>query len=637
MNHPPPNKPKLITIPLPFPGGSQVDFDLPADFIEPIKKTIKQIIHAYEGLKSQAPEPITEHHFAARVKALEQRVYKLLPEVDDDERFNLLYLYMTFWLSLKMEKAPQDTHSKKKSAPGAENNAQFNHAHQEIPNPDEFQQSLKSYIAHALAWVLTHEIYPGKDTPRYGHPQGGLKPVSRSDTYKLKIPNAFPKGIAVIPNNPVVATGLRAIFKGGPNARKLLGGWSQIGEQVLYRQLHRSGRGEIRYYPQISPSHTSQTVPVDTLWEFVESLNPFTADVALAILAQLCEPSAGIKPKFPLRQSVLINANAILRYKGIQKYGQDRRIMEKRIHEEVERLRNLHFDMERYPMPWNKKGTKYIGDRLFDIVRVDTYQLKLFGKEEIIEMAWSVRAGQWAEHFFNTEQERVWTSRMAKALIEMDHRKQRKTAQLAKKIGYLLLTVPGGTAHRNRPVTRRIDRIFEEIGELPAPEFRTKDWAGRLRDNLMKAWDILLNAGVIKELEFRDGFGFEDTDRTKGWVENWLASKVTLTTPEAVPEPTTQELEDFRRQHLKNKKGRKRRISKKVRKNPQPIQLRVCSAQYRKKIRDACEEHYISQRTLAKSLGIAASTLSNILRGHDLPSLRLAEKINHWLEESGET
>jgi len=626
----------LISTFLPFPDGGQVEVDVPADFLLLFQETIRHIISTYGELKNQFTGRIEDGRFEDQVMVAEQLAYERLPEVDHDQRFNILYLYTTFWLSLKMETDIHFSYPVANQSGSKDLKANWQRLQQDPNDPDEFPESLKRFIAHTLSRIIVYELNPHIDEvvdPRATTP---LTPEPLLNKKKLAVPNAFPKGIAVVPNNPVVAAGLRAIFKGGPNARKLIGGWTQLGEQVFYRQIHKSGRGEIRYYPNILPASAKVHINVESLWECVENLNPFTADVALAILAQLCEPSTGIKPKFPLRESVLINANAIMRYKGIRKYGKDRRIMEKRIHTEVERLRTLHFDMERYPLPWDKKGTKYLGDRLFDIVKVETYQLKLFSKKEIVETAWSVRAGQWAEHFFNTELERVWTSRMAKALIELDHRNQRKTAQLAKKIGYLLLTVPGGTAHRNHPVTRRIDRILEQIGELPVPEFRTKDWAGRLRDGLLKAWDILLSAGLIKKLKFPDGYGFDDTDRTKGWVETWLSSKVIITTPEAAPEPSQKEIEAFRKKQFPRNKKAKRLISKKIRRKPQAIQLEVCSPKYRKKIRNACQEQYISQRTLAKIVGIAPSTLSNILRGHDLPSLRLAQKIDSWLE-SGES
>lgn len=622
----------LVPVALSLPNKEVCHVHLPADFIAPFKKAAAQIVAAYEKVRNQPDTFSADNSRSKDVQQVADRLFELLPDVDRDERYGVLNLFIMQWVAQALGNRSDFTfpHTLSESVPSAETAAAYQAGVAKFLGISPTQ--LRKSIAHAVGWIIVHE-YLKKQKPAQAERRSlAAKRKPAAARTKLNIPNAFPDGVALVPNNPVIAGGIRAIFKGGEKARKLLGGWTQAGEQVQYRQMHRSGRGEIRYYPYIHMPGRRRTVDADTLWHFVESLNPFTADVALAILAQLCEPTTGNRPKFPLRQSVLINADAILRYKGIQKYGKDRRVMERRIHEEVERLKTLQFDLDRYPLPWEKKGSRYQGDRLFDIVKMETYQLKLFGEKEVIATAWSVRAGQWAEHFFNTEQERVWTSRMAKALIEMDHRNQRKTAQLAKKIGYLLLTVPGGTAHRNRPVTRRIDRILEEIGELPSPEFMAKDWAGRLRDNLLKAWDILLTAGLIKDLRFPNGFGFADTDRTKGWVKDWLASKVIITTPEAFPESSPGKMLNFRKRQQSKSGNPRRQLTKRVYKKPHNIQLKVCTAEYRKKVRDACENRYLSQRNLAKMLGIAPSTLSNILRGHSLPSEKIAYQIDAWLE-----
>jgi len=611
-----PREMTLVLLPLPY--GNPVEFEVPATLAANLRQIADTLLAAYRQVRSEIRETPPPEDLTSQIADVQQRLLRLLPDLGDHEETDIIYIYIMSWFSQSVDSA------------GPAPAATLSH----FRMPEEYPLRISTYISHVLAWIIVWETHraDGRAMPEYPYTEFRSEPQFKQK--KLFVPNAFQNGMALVPNNPVIAAGLRAIFKGGPKARTLLGGWSQIGRRVLYRQFHRSGRGEIRYYPEFPTSGQNSVESAETLWDFVEQINPFTADVALAILAQLCDPSAGNRPKFPLRQSVLINSDAILRYKGIQKYGKDRRVMEKRIHDEMERLRTLHFDLQRYPVPWNKKGFKYQGDRLFDIVKVETYQLQIFDKEEIIETAWSVRAGQWAEHFFNTEQERVWTSRMAKAPIEMDHRNQRKTAQVAKKIGYLLLTVPGGTAHLNHPVMRRIDRILEEIGELPAPEHRTKDWAGRMRDTLMKAWETLLDAGLIKNLKFPDGFGFGDTDRTKGWVADWLCSKVVILTPEAVPEPHRSPSGTNVKAPQAQLGKYRRRMTRQIRKKPANLQLQVGTPAFRKRIRNACQERYITQKSLARILSVAPSTLSNILRGHDLPSLELAEKLHKWLDET---
>ena len=140
-------------------------------------------------------------------------------------------------------------------------------------------------------------------------------------------------------------------------------------------------------------------LPPRPLWDLVEQLTPLTADVALAVLAQLCEPSVGRKPQAPLLEPVRITADAILQYKGIRRWGLERRLLHERVFTEMEHLRSLHFDVEKYPngiLPrasGTPAGVSWQGDRLFDIVKVECYQESLFGDRERIEVSWLVRSG----------------------------------------------------------------------------------------------------------------------------------------------------------------------------------------------------------------------------------------------------
>lgn len=216
------------------------------------------------------------------------------------------------------------------------------------------------------------------------------------------VPPAFSDERGTIPANPLIAAGMAALWKGGPKARYLQGGWqaSETG-RPLYQHRGRKG-GRILVYPHGAPSATAPHLPPETLWDLVEQLTPLTADVALAVLAQLCEPSMGRKPQAPLLEPVRITADAILQYKGIRRWGLERRLLYERIFTEMEHLRSLHFDVEKYPErhpttdKWDPHGVSWQGDRLFDIVKVECYQESLFGDRERIEVSWLVRAGQWA-------------------------------------------------------------------------------------------------------------------------------------------------------------------------------------------------------------------------------------------------
>lgn len=432
------------------------------------------------------------------------------------------------------------------------------------------------------------------------------------------VPDAFRDGVAKLPHNPAMTAVMQAIFKGGPLAAKLIAGWraSPTGNPV-FEHLGKKG-GRILVYPSIETRPTDPLPTAETLWRFVESLNPFTADVALAVLAQMVEPSTGDRPKYPLLEPVIITADAILSYKGIQRWGMERRMLEARVAEEMERLRHLRFDVERWPEhdPVTgkavKDGASWKGDGLFDIVKVERWQEGLFdGQRQRIDIAWSVRAGQWAYWWLNA-QGRVWLARMSRVLLELDHRQNRPAAVLAKKVGWYLSTV----ASRSQTFYIQISRLLEDIGELPVQEARDKHWAGRKREQFDEAMLTLRDAGVLQTVEWPDGCGPEDTDRSKGWVERWLNAHISGTLPEAAPElPTRKQalLPRRRRQH----------------KEPAPEQVQIAGSAIRK----ARIERNWSQEELARHLGISRTYLSQLEAGKRLPSRELARKVNEWLAE----
>src|SRR2546428_13558519 len=67
---------------------------------------------------------------------------------------------------------------------------------------------------------------------------------------------------------------------------------------------------------------------------------------------------------------------------------------------------------------------------------------------------------------------------------------------MAKKLGQRMVllgeVLPVGT-----PITRRIDHILEDIGELPTPAKRDHNWIGRTRQRFDGGTDLLQNAGVL--------------------------------------------------------------------------------------------------------------------------------------------
>lgn len=427
-------------------------------------------------------------------------------------------------------------------------------------------------------------------------------------------------------NNPLINAGLAAIWKGGRRARTLVAGRSTTEDGRPLYVHHGTKGGRILVYPNPIKSANDPLPTAEALWGFVESLGPFTADVALAVLAQLAEPSTGDKPKHPLLEPVKITADAILAYKGIRRWGMERRLLRRRIHEEMERLRSLQFDAESWPNTPDPRtgkppraGASWRGDRLFDIVRVErSYQPDLFGGKHSIEVAWSVRAGQWAYWWFNA-QGRVWLAQMSRVLLELDHRENRGAAVLAKKIGQHLTCV----ASNRRTFEMRIDRLLERVGELPLPEERDKNQAPRTRERFENAMLTLQEAGVLSTVEWPDGYGPGDQDRSKGWVERWLSARVCGILPGAppkLPEAATRALPP------RGKRGGGRKP-----KPPAPVQIIDGQAIWRARIRLGW-----TQEELARHLHIGRANLSTLEAGKRLPSRKLAKRIQAWLQDTAE-
>jgi DNA-binding XRE family transcriptional regulator len=227
----------------------------------------------------------------------------------------------------------------------------------------------------------------------------------------------------------------------------------------------------------------------------------------------------------PLLEPVRITTDAILRYKGIQRWGIERGDLDQRLFEEMEKLRVLTFDVEQFPTvsPRTKRAEAgaWQGDRLFDIVKVERYEHPS-GKR--IEVAWSVRAGQWAYYWLNA-QGRVYLARMAKALLELDH----QGTALSKKLGQRIVLLANAVSQlRNL----RIDGLLEDVGELPSPERRHRNWAGRMRERFDEAMLELQKAGIFTHVVWPDGHGPGDARRHKGWTEDWLRSHVQISLPE---------------------------------------------------------------------------------------------------------
>lgn len=447
----------------------------------------------------------------------------------------------------------------------------------------------------------------------------GVDPARRGS---FKLANAFPDGWGKIPNNPLIAAAIASLFKGGSGARNLMGGWvPDVEGRLTYRHLGKRG-GQIVIYPDpVAVIACQDGCDIDKQWSFIEGFSPLTVDVLLAVLAQVCEPGLGNKSKFPLLAPVPITASAVLRYKGLRRWGSEGRRLRQRVDEEIVRLNGLRFDVHQFPAwdpglnRWNAKGVSIIGDRLFDIVDSRTYQTGGEARSRS-EIVWLTRIGHWSQWWLNS-QAKVWLGAIPQRILEFDHRRNRGSAVLAKKISLNTMVLWGAVRSRGS-IERRIDHLLEDIGELPVLEARDSHWGGRVRDRFDEAILQLREDGIFGHVEWPEGYEPGGSGRVKGWIEAWLASKITLTRPGVFGDNAVA---------LRRKK--KRRV---VRQSREPIELRRGSV-----IRSMRMDRNISQSRFAGELGISAAYLSQIENEKRAVSRMLLRRIAEWAQANEHT
>ena len=435
----------------------------------------------------------------------------------------------------------------------------------------------------------------------------------------FKLANAFPDGWGKLPNNPLVAAAIASLFKAGPGARNLMGGWAPDSEgRLVYRHIGKKG-GQIVIYPDPAALVTRQNgSDIAKQWSFVEDISPLTVDVLLAVLAQAFEPGLGNKSKFPLLAPVPITASAILRYKGLRRWGSEGAQLRQRVDEEILRLQGLRFDVHQFPAwdpdlnRWNAKGVSVIGDRLFDIVDSRTHQSG-GGVRSRSEIVWLTRIGHWSQWWMNA-QAKVWLGAIPQRILEFDHRRNRGSALLAKKISLNTMVLWGAVRSRGS-MNRRIDHLLEDIGELPEFGARDSHWGGRIRDRFDEAILQLQEDGIFGHVEWPEGHEPGGPDRVKGWVENWLASKIMMTRPGVFGDNAVA---------LHRKK--KRRAAKQ---SKAPAELRRGSI-----IRSMRLERNLSQSRLAGELGISAAYLSQVENEKRAVSKMLFGRVTDWARDN---
>jgi DNA-binding transcriptional regulator YiaG len=440
------------------------------------------------------------------------------------------------------------------------------------------------------------------------------------------VPNAFLGGHATIPNNPLIASALAAILKGGPKAAGLLRGWSETPEgRLVYRHAGRK-RGEITVYADLRADDRAPPASLADQWAYVRSLSPLTADILIMILAQLCDPSQRGRAMYPALSPVKVTVNRLLGYKRYSRWGAERAQFRASFADDIGRLQKLRFDVREYPgwdnstARWNAGGLDVLGDRIFEVANSgERYCTER--EDRLLEAAWSIRAGHWAGWWLNTRGT-VWTSTVPKPLLMLDHRRNRGIELLAKKIGLHMLLL-WGAARSRYAFFRRVDHLLEDIGELVAPEQRDSHWAGRIRDRLDEALLRLQEGGIFAEVSWPNGRGPGDLDRGKGWVDHWLASIVRICRPGG-PIAGVSGGE-------KVEPARRRRRRKRTAKAPPTL--------LGSEIRALRTGREMSLLSLAAEMGILTSYLSQIESGKRAVNENVVQRLRPWIgpSEAGRT
>jgi DNA-binding XRE family transcriptional regulator len=274
-----------------------------------------------------------------------------------------------------------------------------------------------------------------------------------------------------------------------------------------------------------------------------------------------------------------------------------------------------------------------------------------YPEEEKEIIAINIFAGQWAHYWLNTVkdgQHYEWTSLATQVLLQLG---DNRTEQAAKRFGALLLTMPGATGVFKTTQEDTHAGVLDAIGELLKDEYRGmvegesqkgQDWGRRMEQLLYGGEDshgnyqqgmfpLLVALGLLDSFE-KPVAELDAGDKGRGWVDRWLALSVRWTSSAAAARMKAAELETAQKAVIeqrvtKPKRPRGTGKTKKALAVAQYFDQTTINAIYA-----AYRGRNWTQMTFAKELGIARSTLSNVLNRREAPSPELAAKIRAILD-----
>lgn len=198
-----------------------------------------------------------------------------------------------------------------------------------------------------------------------------------------------------------------------------------------------------------------------------------------------------------------------------------------------------------------------------------------------------------------------------------------------------MLTVDGGTDSRNKTLEFTVEKLLQEIQELPEAEYRGKrvndrqygeHWASRTAEYLQAGLTTLLQMGLLASYNFGSDYPTPG-DRGAAWSERWLSARVYLTTPEAAAL-----MPQLPPQAIPGVPERKRRVRGLGKTKKPLVRGQYLDAVTVAAIYEAYKERNWTQQTLARELKIARPTLSNVLNKREPPSAELAKRIRAFLD-----
>lgn len=581
------------------------------------------ILRVYAGLKIDAGEglpfddPAKDPRLKAGEKRLTEAIRDAISAVDKDVYENLadyLWVHVVAWALDRME---EELGAETVNAMSQEDYDRAFNAYLFMGKSeslgDRFAYLLNTFTQDYARLIIEALDLPHKTISEIEH----LLELHEKATLPQEIARA---ATLAIPTNPQIEAGFRAIWGGGRKWRAK-GIWTMDQEAGTASVSHKTQKGgEVIVWVDPKLEAHAAIWTMQQIEAFIEGLSPLTADVALAVLAAL-----GKAPRAPMLEPVRIDADDIIRMKGIDAWGKNRDALRVQIEAEMENLQRLKFEVHKLPAPdpetgrWNPKGYSWTNDRLFDIVKVEEYQKTLFGDREVVAVKWTVRAGQWA-YYFLSPQARRWVCGMSQVLLALSHREDRRTEVLAKKIGQYVM-MHTWRLGLGQPLTWTIGTLCKGIGEAPEQEEKP----GRFREAFEQALELLAKSGVFSQVIYPDGY-WEDTERYRGWVQRWLKYEITF----VLPSVTELEREIEARKIKQLQEAKQKKPTRRRRPRPRPTAGTIDGRQ----VRLAREQRNIRQEELARYLGISRRYLSDIENQKVLPGPKVAQKLKAWFEQT---